>query len=223
MTKLIFTQFLLALLLTPVAASNVVELTSANFEHQTQASTGMTTGKWFVKFYAPWCGHCKTLAPIWDTLADIVATAGNAAKVESDAALTDFVIAKVDCTEERDVCNRFEVRGFPTLKLFANHQAYSYEGGRSVEDMKEYLKSGTSDGKFGGTTGSAIPVPPSWMEQKMKEIKFLKGLSEDFNHIVSYRKNAAAILVGMGFVWGILILSVLRMVFGGSSSKAKKD
>jgi len=37
-----------------VVNGEVVELTDDNFEHQTQASTGQTTGKWFVKFYAPW-------------------------------------------------------------------------------------------------------------------------------------------------------------------------
>jgi len=41
-------------LLSSVALGEVVELTTANFEHLTQASTGQTTGKWFVKFYAPW-------------------------------------------------------------------------------------------------------------------------------------------------------------------------
>lgn len=37
--------------------SEVVVLDTSNFEHLTQASTGQTTGKWFVKFYAPWCGE----------------------------------------------------------------------------------------------------------------------------------------------------------------------
>ncbi|CAJ1941608.1 unnamed protein product [Cylindrotheca closterium] len=196
--------------------SAVVSLTSATFEHETQASTGQTTGKWLVKFYAPWCGHCKSLAPVWEDLATVVAN--------TEEEMTDFVIAKVDCTEERDVCNRFEVRGFPTLKLIANHQVYDYKGGRTLEDLKAFLKSGD----FG--EGNPVPSPPSWVQQKMAENKFLAALNEDFNHIVKYRKNAAAVLVGMGVIWGMLIVAFFQMIFGGGggsssrkTSKAKKE
>lgn len=55
---------------------------------------------------APWCGHCKRLAPTWD-------------KLSEEYASTEGVnVAKVDCTEHRPLCQAQGVRGYPTLKLF---------------------------------------------------------------------------------------------------------
>ena len=79
-----------------VKVSNVVELTVANFEHLTQASSGSTTGDWFVEFYAPWCGHCKRLMPIWEEVAD-------ALKSEDNSYVN---IAKVDVPAHRELGNR---------------------------------------------------------------------------------------------------------------------
>jgi protein disulfide-isomerase-like protein len=62
---------------------------------------------YFVKYYAPWCGHCKRLAPTWDELADAVSG-------------TNVVIAKVDCTVAKSVCTGAGVQGYPTLKLVQN-------------------------------------------------------------------------------------------------------
>eukprot|EP01063_Lacrimia_lanifica_P037088 TRINITY_DN751_c0_g3_i1.p2 TRINITY_DN751_c0_g3~~TRINITY_DN751_c0_g3_i1.p2 ORF type:complete len:119 (+),score=65.71 TRINITY_DN751_c0_g3_i1:64-420(+) len=76
-----------------------------------------------VKFFAPWCGHCKRMAPAWKQLEEEVSTA---------------VIGDVDCTQHRDLCSKFGVRGFPTLKTFkaGSQDAGDYNGGRDVASLK---------------------------------------------------------------------------------------
>ena len=101
-TNTLFVTLLATILSLAPTSAAVIDLTDASFEHQTQSSTGQTTGKWFVKFYAPWCGHCKSLAPTWEDLSDRLE--------ESDVG--DVIIAKVDCTKEKEVCNRFKIKGF---------------------------------------------------------------------------------------------------------------
>lgn len=61
-------------------------------------------------------GHCKKLAPVWDEL--------------SDALKDKVTVAKVDCTQDKDLCSIFEVKGYPTLKLFENGNVEAYTGGR---------------------------------------------------------------------------------------------
>merc|ERR1712126_733785 len=75
-------------------------------------------GKNFAEFYAPWCGHCKKLAPIWDELAE---------KYKDNDKL---VIAKLDATTNE--VENVKIKGFPTLKLFksGNNEVVDYKGGR---------------------------------------------------------------------------------------------
>eukprot|EP01060_Flectonema_neradi_P008042 TRINITY_DN1573_c0_g1_i1.p1 TRINITY_DN1573_c0_g1~~TRINITY_DN1573_c0_g1_i1.p1 ORF type:complete len:199 (+),score=47.79 TRINITY_DN1573_c0_g1_i1:58-654(+) len=116
-----------ALLLAATAVTNaeVVEITNDNFE-SIQAE-----GKFlFVKFYAPWCGHCKRLAPDWDKLGENM----NKDKV---------TIAKIDCTVEDKVCSKFGVSGYPTLKYWNKDAAADkpgdYQGGRSLDDLTDFI------------------------------------------------------------------------------------
>jgi len=85
-----------------------------------------------VEFYAPWCGHCKQLAPTWDKLG------------EHFADRDDIVIAKSDATanEFADV----EVQGFPTLKYFPKDGAamVDYNGGRDLDSLIKFVE---NDGK----------------------------------------------------------------------------
>jgi len=89
-----------------------------------------------VEFYAPWCGHCKSLAPKYDELAE---------KLKDEP---NIVIAKMDATAN-DVPSNYEVKGFPTI-YFApkgnKESPKSYEGGREVDDFIAYLKKESTDG-----------------------------------------------------------------------------
>eukprot|EP01104_Vermistella_antarctica_P011033 TRINITY_DN301_c0_g1_i1.p1 TRINITY_DN301_c0_g1~~TRINITY_DN301_c0_g1_i1.p1 ORF type:complete len:3098 (+),score=985.10 TRINITY_DN301_c0_g1_i1:119-9412(+) len=108
--------------------SFVVELTDGNIDEQ------LKEGVWFVEFFAPWCGHCKSLAPIWET----------AAKTVKHNA--DVHYAKVDCTVNKNTCNRFDVGGYPTLRLVENaknaKKVYPFKGGRRLESLLLYSGGG---------------------------------------------------------------------------------
>ena len=83
-----------------------------------------------VEFYAPWCGHCKALAPKYEELGALYANSEFKDKV---------TIAKVDATAN-DVPD--EIQGFPTLKLFpagAKGEPVTYSGSRSVEDFIKFI------------------------------------------------------------------------------------
>jgi len=86
----------------------------------------------FVKYYAPWCGHCKTLAPIWDELGDAFKDA-------------NVVIGKIDATAN---FVEVEIRGFPTLLWHGTDGSVeAYDGGRDLSSLKTFVSS-----KIGGHT-----------------------------------------------------------------------
>jgi len=113
-----------------VALGAVVDLTPDNFDSVVDGSKGA-----FVEFYAPWCGHCKNLAPEYEVV-------GEAFDRESSV-----VVAKVDADAHKELGSRFGVQGFPTLKWFPKGSTTpeDYQGGRSADDIVTFInnKAGT--------------------------------------------------------------------------------
>lgn len=116
----------IALLPALVAASNVIDLDPKNFD-----SIVTNSGKpALVEFFAPWCGHCKNLAPVYEELADAYSYASD-----------KVVIAKVDADNHKDLGKRFGVSGFPTIKWFdgKSDKPSDYEGGRDLESFTKFI------------------------------------------------------------------------------------
>jgi len=121
-------KYLLLLALAATAlADDTFELGDSDFDSKL---ADMDTA--LVMFYAPWCGHCKRMKPEFE-------------KASGDLLRNDppVHLVKVDCTEAgKDTCGRFEVRGYPTLKIFKGGEMSSdYNGPREAAGITKFMKS----------------------------------------------------------------------------------
>lgn len=102
--------------------AEVVELTDNNFDKLVLESDDV----WLVEFFAPWCGHCKNLAPHWEK-----AAAELKGKVKLGA---------LDATVHTSKASQYGIQGYPTIKFFPggkkdSHSVQDYDGGRTSSDI----------------------------------------------------------------------------------------
>jgi protein disulfide-isomerase-like protein len=189
----------------------VTSLTTATFDRVVKE-----TPRVFVEFYAPWCSHCTKLAPVWKEVAE---------RLEDDSSV---VVASVDGTTDRSLLARFNVTGFPTIKLFVDGvRVYTYTGERSASAMVGYV----ANGDFGVHKFTIMPSVPTFAQQLMFALEDGVGLAEKqvMNAVKSFDAGrfddpaylwVAAIAIVL-FVVGLVIPLTLRTVIGAVASRLR--
>mmetsp|Transcript_53209 Transcript_53209/g.164932 ORF Transcript_53209/g.164932 Transcript_53209/m.164932 type:complete len:270 (-) Transcript_53209:167-976(-) len=127
-------------------SSKVVELTAADLERRLGRAEG---SPWFVKFYAPWCGHCRSLEPVWEKLAR---------RLEGKVH-----VARVDASRDSLLMDEWGVDGFPTLQLVAEGRAHTYDGPRRLESLEAFARLG-----WKGSKGEVLPIDKPASERLLR-------------------------------------------------------
>ncbi|XP_032880758.1 protein disulfide-isomerase A5 isoform X2 [Amblyraja radiata] len=121
-----------------------------------------------VMFYAPWCGHCKKMKPDYEEAAELLNSDSN----------SPGVLAAVDVTTHKNVGERYQITGFPTLKYFENTEdKWTLPHLRTKDKIIEWLHN------------PQAPPPPeqSWDEQQTSVAHL--GV-EDFKEFLKKKKQA---------------------------------
>uniref|UniRef100_A0A8C6MAS9 protein disulfide-isomerase n=1 Tax=Nothobranchius furzeri TaxID=105023 RepID=A0A8C6MAS9_NOTFU len=126
------------------------------------------------QFYAPWCGYCKKLEPIWFDVGAELKSSGSPVRV-----------GKMDATAYSGMASEFGVRGYPTIKLLKGDLAFSYKGPRTKDDIVEFAN------RVAGPAVRALPSKQMF-EHMMKrhDVLFVyvgadSPLKEKYNDVAS--------------------------------------
>ncbi|KAF5463327.1 hypothetical protein F2P56_019249, partial [Juglans regia] len=187
--------------------SNVVVLTPESFNEIVLDETKDV----LVEFYAPWCGHCKSLAPIYEKVA-------TAFKLEEDV-----VIANLDADKYKDLAEKYDVSGFPTIKFFpkSNKAGEDFAGGRDLDDFVNFIneKCGTSrDGK-GQLTSKAGLVAS--LDNLVKEL--LSAGSEEKKAVFGQIEEEVKKLTGSTTRYGKIYLKAAKNCMEKGADYAKNE
>lgn len=148
---------------TPNPMGKSVPLTAESFQHLVTT----TSDPWFVKFYAPWCGHCQAMAPNWQGMARDMRNRLN--------------VGEVNCDVEKRLCKDVRVKGYPTLLFFRGGERIEYDGLRGVGDLISFANKAVAVGD------GVVDITAAEFEamEKTEEVIFLyfydhATTSEDF-------------------------------------------
>lgn len=153
---------LLAVIIVAAVADDAIDAKDSDFD-EVVARNPLT----LVKFYAPWCGHCKRIAPEWDKAAtELVGKAG---------------LVRVDCTTETAVAQKYGIQGYPTIKVFRDGQVVGdYDAGRTSDAIVQFVIA---------NSGPAVTVVGS-----LEELEVLKKENPIVVAVFSAEENNVAAL-----------------------------
>ena len=113
-------------------SENLIHLDSDSFDKYVvnPATNKLVDGSWLIMFYAPWCGHCKRLMPIFDEFAE--------------SQLNSLNVGRVNCDEgsNSNLCTAYDLQGFPTVVYINGDYFYEYKGERSSEGFSKFVHGG---------------------------------------------------------------------------------
>ena len=98
---------------------------------QDNGSSNDTADLYF--FYTTWCPHCKKAMPVWEKFKENIEPTGmNGVKI-------NFI--EVDCDKDPDTAERFNVEGYPTIKLSYNKKVIEYDAKPDIDTLNQFLQS----------------------------------------------------------------------------------
>ncbi|XP_015758482.1 PREDICTED: thioredoxin domain-containing protein-like [Acropora digitifera] len=172
--------------------NSVKILNDESFEHLTQASTGATTGDWFIVFSFtdkdPECTECKK--------------ADEAIAKAQEKLSHKLNFALVLPPKSKLTLKRFDVARWPHVILLKQGKQYTYSEGKiDEESFIRFIEKGYE-------LAASQPVPPPIGKFDI----FIEGLMDDIKHMIQLRKNAAAVIFFAGVLFGLMLTPVLKLL-----------